>query len=343
MSYSCNKHVVTREDLPGLPSGYVYAVGRKCKCGHAWCPRCGRSSVAKRVATMLDWDWRRVRAVLVSIDPKEFPEGPESAFRKLNSARSAYVRELNRRGARIERYSWFLEWHESGFPHFHFLFLVEQAGRAGQIGEAILKASWKYGSYVHESWIKSADHWANWTGYAAKTGYMGRDRKKQAVLPPWAMGLTKRIRRTGGNVAMPVDSAAEVVCAWSDDEDIEDYFKRFAEGVEDKERQTNNEIISGCGAATEILTIGTVSRLADGVRVLGQPVNYGAVPESYESYRGRSGFYLKGFGWCVVMANDEFLDFYRGEKKNGANGRLGAEDAESGGSAIFLESASALP
>lgn len=323
MAYSCNKHTVTRETLPPPPKDHVYVVGRKHRCNHSWCPTCGPRTVRKALWAVRDWDYRRVRTLMVSIDRKLFPGGPAAALAELEKERCAFVRELNRRGAGIEAYVWFCEWHEDGFPHYHFLLLVEKTGAQGQIGRARIAEAWKYGAYVHENWIKSRDHWEAWVGYAAKTGYMHKDGAHQSKLPSWAASDVRRVRRTGGSTTRGKEG--DRACG---PEDLDDWAAGFGLNLRGepvpspppkKNGRTNQEVMDGCGSQTGILLL---------TNIKGDAVDYGLSTEPYKDFASRPGVYLERYGWVVAMHKDYFCDYYKQTVSNSPN-----DEKKTGGAA----------
>lgn len=308
MSYLSKKQSITQETLPPLPPNTHYVIGRKCRCNSAWCPSCGVRSVRRGLFRLRSWDWRRVRTVMVSLDRDLFPGGPGAALDEMEKGRSAFVRELNRTGAGIEDYQWFLEWHRDGFPHFHFFFLVSQVGRDGQIGEDRIHAAWPHGEYIRESWVKSEDHWRNWVGYALKTGYMHKDGKHQVQLPDWAKSSTRRVRRTGGALKLGENPKTEDLGP-----DLADWIRVAEELNARGDRsaspvsklpppKTNGEVLSGCGFATVLLTF--KSRRGD-------LSDWGLVSEPYSSFIKRPGFYVERCGYTVIFTSDELLEYYR--------------------------------
>lgn len=305
MAYSCEKRSVTRETLPHPPKDHLYLIGRKKRCRHAYCPTCGVQVVRRGLWKMRDWDYRRVRTVMVTVDRDLFPGGPEDALRALEKERSAFVRELNRRGAEVERFVWFCEWHEDGFPHYHFFLLVKHEGRAGQIGGDRIREAWRFGRYVHEKWVRDKAHWDAWVGYAAKTGYLHKDGKHQVVLPDWVKATSLRVRRTGSSQVGDDDQ---------DDgagpQDLAEWLHGFGATSTPSPGQqkppapprTNREVLATCGSSTNLLGV---------VNVRGELEDYGEVDEPYRAFTDRPGLYVSGLGWAVLMHKDHFLKYYQ--------------------------------
>ena len=173
--------------------------GRKCSCRLVWCPACWdrflKSPLVKRLRSMA---WGHVRHVEFSID------------RKFTSGREAYLFIMQKRGiaqmlkdfARtdgipINDAVWVLEWHKDGYPHFHVFIDVGIAGPAGMIGQRLLHARWPWGLWVHESPIKSENHWNSVVGYFDRKGYFEGDKGHQGRLPEWGLRGKMKIRRWG--------------------------------------------------------------------------------------------------------------------------------------------------
>lgn len=338
MSLSCKKHTVTRENLPAPPKGMIHVVGRKCRCNHSWCPTCGLNVVRRAFYGMRSWAWRRVRTIVLTVDREGFTDGPAKAVAELEKERSAFIRELRRRGAEIEDYRWFAEWHRDGFPHYHFFLLMRDEGKAGQIGVERLRAAWRHGRYIHESWIKSAEHWEGWVGYAAKTGYIEKDKRWQTILPEWAQDKTRRVRRVGGKAK---EQAARESTPEHEvrDEDFQEWINKVSNQNElldfdSREKRSNREVLQSCGSKTTLLTI---------LNVKGESVRYGVFNIPFRQFASDAGCYLERYGYVHTMRVIDFLDIYKNkcqavspkaeevtqERTGGGGGRFSKDEIKS--------------
>ena len=136
------------EDQKGKDKPKVAITGIKCSCGKAWCPRCGLRTAIRRFARRIKgWDWRFVRQVVLTVDPKLY-ESPEEALKEINGKRqiAGTVRNLERTiGVKVQDWQWVLEWHRNGFPHWHLFLLVDKPGKEGQIGYQNIVRYWDSG------------------------------------------------------------------------------------------------------------------------------------------------------------------------------------------------------
>lgn len=307
LAYSCKKERITREKVPAAPDGHLQVIVRKCRCNHVWCPSCGTRAVRRGIFGMREWDWRRVRTLVTTVDPSKFPDGPERALNVMEKEKAAFIRELNRRGADIEAYRVFTEWHDNGFPHYHWFLYVRQQGKAGQIGEALLKEVWRYGSYVHESWIKSQSHWESWIGYAAKTGYMHKDGKRQGVLPDWLKEKTRRVRRISGSIDGAPKDRSDVAA----DDNFEEWLASFLPSKDQvkKPERTNGEILLSCGSTSNLMVVSKSGVAGEGMGL--KIEDYGEFSLNYQGLVGQAKTYVEGLGWLLTMRVIVFLELYK--------------------------------
>jgi hypothetical protein len=69
-------------------------------------------------------DWTATRQVVLTVDLKKFNDCPQSAFETLREkeAVSQFVYNLQRTsGIQVKDWTWVLEWHSDGAPHWHLL------------------------------------------------------------------------------------------------------------------------------------------------------------------------------------------------------------------------------
>ena len=188
---------------------------QKCKCGSVWCPRCFvQKHAGGHVSELNGFDWRRTREIVLTIDPSEFSSGRE-AHEHISSHKGIPglirnlkrgLKERNKSGVwvwkykpiKITKWKWFLEWHESGYPHWHLFIEVARAGPSGRIGGNMIRHYWPWAVWVFEHYFKTQQHWRNQTGYFQKNGYFHKNKKHQTRLPPWAINIKGlKIRRSG--------------------------------------------------------------------------------------------------------------------------------------------------
>ncbi len=228
-------------------------------------------------------------------------------------------RRLMKHGILIHDYIWILEWHGDGFPHWHFLVLVNKKGRSGRIANKIdLTETWGRAKFVKEGYIHDEIHWKRLVGYVAKHGYFGDGKKSQGMLPEWAKKLPKngdnRIRikrmermrkdiRNGGKVARTSPKSVTL-------KDIEALLKAFngslyIEEAGDFEEVFVNKAISwgeylaSCGAKT-LMTVSTK------LFFLTMKISV-----SYNEIRSLTGEYQKAKGYIVELDKDQIIEFLK--------------------------------
>ena len=192
-------------DAAGVQKAFkerVEVIGRKCACGSPWCPDCRRGLPAARMRAALErFDWSRVRHITLTVNPDAW-EGPQAAFDALTGGKALpqFIRDLRRvLGVYVSDFWYVLEWHRSGFPHWHVLIEVDRPGRAGQIGKKEAERVWKYG-LVWESFFKTDRQWKKWSGYIGKHGYLEKKKGHQAILPEcFQQRKTGSIRKMNGS------------------------------------------------------------------------------------------------------------------------------------------------
>jgi len=191
-------------NFAGVAGDQVQVVVRNCSCSSVWCKDCyrrkgGSRRFAEKLAKM---DFKKVRQVVLTVDPKKFPSGPQVAFEYLRDRKALpdFIRDLQRYGGvDIARYQWVLEWHTNGYPHWHVFIETTTAGKKGMIGVKKLLRFWRHG-IVREQPIRSEKHWKAIVGYFGAMGYFQNEKKDhQLELPEWALYTDYRIRKTGGS------------------------------------------------------------------------------------------------------------------------------------------------
>lgn len=167
-----------------------------CKCRSAWCENeyCRGAALERlyeggRTGSPVGWDWRKVRHFWLTVDREQF-DGPADAYDSTKGDISYVMQRIRSqiadRGLVVQDYLKVLEWHADGYPHWHYLVLVNKAGRYGQIGYDVIAEAWEHG-LVQERYIKDRGHWAAMAGYQAKRGYIGKAKNHQVTLPDWAL------------------------------------------------------------------------------------------------------------------------------------------------------------
>lgn len=191
--YSCLNPVIT-------PQGSKVKL-HECRCGSQWCSRCRSKALGAFHERLKGMNWKRVRHLMLSIDPKKFESGEEAyIFIVAEEIISGLIRNL-KRTIKVKVVDWVysLEFHDSGFPHWHIMIEVGEEGFFGQIGKNNIKKYWPWGEYIREDFIRDEAHWKRLTAYFGSKGYFGEDEKKhQLSLPEWAQGWSKKIRRWNG-------------------------------------------------------------------------------------------------------------------------------------------------
>ena len=302
---------------------------RKCRCGSSWCPACGLPGIRDRMFEIYkEWPWPYVRTYALTVDRSLYRDGKEAYFEIQRKKELAeFMRRLKNRlmvhGITIYDYVWILEWHDDGFPHWHFLVRVNKKGKQGQIASKVdLTETWGRARFVKEGYIRNQRHWAYLVGYVAKRGYFGDGKKKQAELPQWAKDLPKtgagriRIKRMermrgdkrdgktgpgkgdGPITKKQLETMMEVyngAVYRGDGEDSEEY--------KPEKIETWGENLARCGAKCLM----TVSTKFFFITIL--------VPLSYSQAKEMGGEYKEGLGLSCSLGNERILDLLRkGEK-----------------------------
>jgi len=173
---------------------------RKHHCNASWCPQCYRRGTFKKIKERLsNFHWEKTRQVVLTVDRNRFKDG-QDAWESMNNKKAIanMIWNIKRvRGVKVVRWVWVLEWHETGFPHWHVL--IETKNK-GMIGGDILREYWGMGIWVKETYFKSKEHWDAIVGYFQKKGYFEKGKKYQSELPAWAVITNLRIRRFSGSV-----------------------------------------------------------------------------------------------------------------------------------------------
>lgn len=204
-----------KSDSPFAPVRKPHLSARKCGCNGSWCFSCGHRKpiFLETLAVLAKWPYRRVRQIMVTIDPKRYGdhfEALQEAERCVSDLILRINRELEEEGEelRIVEYVAFTEFHEiSGHPHYHIFCLTNKEGLGSQVGAEIISRCWPMGEVTWESYFKSESHQKAICGYARKTGYMEKDKRGQVTLPPHLQDSTKRIRRVRRSKGVKVEIA----------------------------------------------------------------------------------------------------------------------------------------
>jgi hypothetical protein len=300
---------------------------RKCCCNSSWCPACGLPSIRERMSEIyMNWDYRRVRTYVLTVD-RELYESPLEAFLRIQRKKelSEFMKRVKRRlmkhGIIIHDYTWLLEWHEDGFPHWHCLVLINKKGKAGRIANKIdLTETWGKAKFVKEGFIRDRNHWKFLAGYVAKHGYFNDGKKKQARLPEWVLRMPKdgdnRIRikrmermrkdiRNGGKAT----SKGEKPITKKDIELLLRTFngKMYSEDAGDFENVfvgstvTWGEYLERCGAKTLMTVSNKMFFLT--IRI--------TVP--YKEIKKLNGEYREGQGYIVDLDRDQVIGLLKQE------------------------------
>lgn len=284
--------------------GEVKVVGKRCGCGLSFCPTCGKTAVRRGLSRLTVMDWRKVRAVELTLDPSRYPD-PFLAYKAMGKEIGYFIASLKTHGVDVRDWVAFLEWHASGLPHYHLYIDVGKVGAAGMIGYEKIKSLWTHG-LVREWPIRSERHWQNLIGYAAKTGYLHKAKRHQVVYPEWALKSRVRIRRVHGqqkredkatvryDESLLVDWIAKYKLATPEDLDSE-----WA-GENNPVPMTNGERLSKC---SECVYIYYATR--------GMLVHYqGKIKLSFADFKGLGAVYQEGLGWTIRMPAGALLDFH---------------------------------
>lgn len=323
---------------------------RKCRCRTVWCPTCWGVEVRKHAEELRAFDWKRVREVVLTVDPKKFKDGREAfEYVTRNKLIAGLVRNLTRGmkerdkvtgewlvcwdPVNVIKWKWFLEWHKDGFPHWHLFLETDKAGAAGMIGGARLRHYWPTGSWVYESYVKGPAHWKEITGYFGKNGYFnpaghknGTGKAHQGKLPEWALlsyGSFRKIRRSCSSV----QDAPGIGVYHSDDLVLIEQWRAACKPLKKSKRlrapAQENEIIHyrmlirRCGMRSKIRVWNRETYLA------------GVVAIPYADIKKRvKGEYIDGVGYSFKLSRADFEWIFQptlilkiDEYRSGKNGR----------------------
>lgn len=167
-------------------------VGCKTRCRSQFCRDCA-------LAHCVSWreklrpaikHWRSVIMLTLTVDPADF-DGPEAAYVHVGKKRSVskLIQKLHRRGMiRSKEFTCTLEFHKSGWPHWHLL--VDSSF----VEKHELQKCWGLG-HTWFSRHKFADvgHAVNYaTKYIAKTS---EDDENEFWFPEWVLDFKGNMRR----------------------------------------------------------------------------------------------------------------------------------------------------
>ena len=290
----------------------VQIIGCKASCSSVWCKDCFiRKGASKRYASRLSrLDPEATRQVVLTVDPKKFEFNGQLAFETLKEkeAISQFIHNLERTSKiKIVDWVWILEWHITGFPHWH-VFIQTQKGKSGQIGNEILRKHWKYG-LIYESYIKSELHWKKFTDYFGSNGYFnptskyGKDKSHQLTLPDWAMSVKYSIRKMGSKIKpsseKEITQKENYIEEKPESKLSELKTNELKEKQKLKKKATYKEILDSCGQATNCLI-----RRGDSLQIWKKyNIPYRLFSNQY------SGEYIQGTGYIIQMNSDEFFLF----------------------------------
>lgn len=264
--------------------------GKKCSCKSVWCPVCFRSRFHDRIVEIFTpFEWQSTRHVILTVDP-ELYESPSAAVRDLRKKRmlGECIKRL-RRGVKVKvgahwvwkykpidvlRWAWFLEFHKSGFPHYHVFIQTPQKGSAGMIGGDFLRDSWKIAKIVKETYFRDEAHFREMTGYYANKGYFEKGKEYQGRLPEDILNNVKeKIKRMGSSekdyrdkrelMEEEIEEKNFKECmtffdekqGWSiSDEEKNEFVSELENRIDEAEKREVNyrAIIANCGAKTYV-------------------------------------------------------------------------------------------
>lgn len=247
-------------------------------------------------------DWRHVREILLSIDRGRYRDA-EDAWEDITLRRG--IGELLKNLERVDEvhivdWASIVEWHQDGFAHWHIFIETEEEGSSGMIGVKRIKERWPFGLWVTESFIKSAEHWTNVTGYFDKHGYFERGKGYQGRLPDWALSRDKPIKRFQTKKSIPMKiRIKKVPCPES------------INGV--IPRKPYRVILASCGAMCRITIEGPNFRSAEKIHI-----QYGIV-KGWCAWK-----FIEGEGLVKMMSDDELESFTEAIIGAEETGRKGA-------------------
>lgn len=277
----------------------IQVVGRKCKCHHPYCPSCGIVSVKRGLRGLIAMRWDHIRCVTLTVDPERFLDQAE-AHSEMEKEISGFIERLRRRGMRIRKYRWFKEWYRNGFPHWHLYIELEQAHT--MIGGDLIRECWPHAKWAHETYFRTEAHFKHVVGYAAKSGYMHKDKEHQIRLPQWAGDSLVRIRRTGGTLIRGDRTEMEEA---EDQVEIDLSINQYLESLKGGRHRaslTNYEVMKLCGNATMVYALDPVKQTM---------VYAGRSREEYHLFKRRRGEFMKNLGFCVTMRWPEWYEYFK--------------------------------
>ena len=280
----------------------VYIQARKCKCNSVWCKSysCLKPWIERTTTDLRDFDWKRTREIVLTVDPERFKDGEEVYnYVKDNKLIVGFIRNLKRgkkvkigkewvweyKPVRITKYMWFLEWHKNGFPHWHVFIETIEYGRFSRIGGNMIRHYWPLARWVKENFFRSQEHWDSQVGHFQKNGYFHKDKKHQTRLPRWALDRSGiRIRRSchsrrgEGNGKGMIEQEPDI------DEGL--LIDRLTGEILEPGSMTYRERLALCGTRTS-LKIYMANKEIDGVF----DIPYQEVKEGYQGeYRDQFGY-----------------------------------------------------
>jgi len=272
-------------------------------------------------------DWKKVRFVMLSVDPVHFNDDAYLAVSQAQQKKwiSQFIHNLKRvHNIQVEDYTWFMEWHKNGFPHWHLLVQGDARGKFGMIGGEVLRNTWKKGR-VTETYAKTKQHWDNITGYYEKHGYFDKEKNSQSTLPEWVLkNYPNKIRRTGSMHGVQkikekmVEHKGELIPEKNEEykkmQTIADWRKREVE--RQRQEMVRNQGCSDVLAESDpfrgyeviLEECGTETRIHVDQGYSGYMMQI-PLPYSYIITKVGDGSYVKGLGYTVRMDEKQFSQF----------------------------------
>jgi len=146
--------------------------------------------------------WEALTMITLTIDPKLFPDAP-AARQYVSDHRciALFVRDLKRAGvAMSDRWFVSLEFHESGWVHYHLL--VE----AGYVDHRVAKRAWDKQGPQSEGWfgrLHVSKHFGNDIKHAVNYACKYVIKAPRHGMPPWALDLPVLRRYSSSRGLMP--------------------------------------------------------------------------------------------------------------------------------------------
>ena len=280
----------------------VDIVGFKDSCSSVWCSDCfvskgGSKRFSNRLAQL---DYKATRQAVLTVDPKQFDNDPEKAFKHLQAVKAIpqFIHNLKRtEKIKVVDWVWVLEWHTNGFPHWH-LFIQTERGKKGMIGNKALLKQWRYG-LVLESYVHSEKHWRAFTDYFGNHGYFDprkspdkKDKTHQLALPDWAKKQRPTIRKTGSMVKKTDEVEPTTQKLLEEESQNNDVIEKTVI------LRSYGEILNSCGQST-------ICKFRAGVK----NEIWKKIKIPYWCFKQYPGEYIKGIGYVLKLKPIDFTGF----------------------------------